>query len=252
MRSIAFIICFSLTSTIHLCAQSLSIAQSYLYGDEISSAIPSIEKIVYGMGSDNPEAWMLMYKIFKKAETTSPYNSFPDDCISRQHEAISKLMKLPGTSPSSIMEREFGKDFKYIYNKFYSEFVTFAQKSVKSENYGAAYKNYKRALKVYEDIYTYGLDTSPLDTTLTFHTGFNALKAEKYEETEKYFRILADANIVQPKFELIYSWLVKYYILEKKDMQLAAKMLEKGLRYYPEDKELNELKAYLTPVEGGN
>lgn len=243
MKPSLLVCCLTLSMLTNAHGQSLDLARSYYDSDDLSGAIRAIETVVYSRDKTNADAWMLMFYIFKKAETTSPYSQFPDDCVARQYEAIKELLKLP--DGPKAMESQFGSDYKYIFNKFYSEFVLFADKSMKNESYNAAFKNFKRALKVYESIYEFGLDKSSMDTILIFNTGYSAIQAKMYEETAYYFRKLADANMQMAEYSNVYSWLVKYYMLEKKDYELARSILFKGLNFFPDDKELNELKVYL-------
>lgn len=243
MKLSLLVCCLTFSLLINVHGQSLDLARSYYDSGDISGAIRAIETVVYSRDKTNTDAWMLMFYIFKKAETTSPYSQFPDDCVARQYEAINELLKLP--DGPKAMENQFGSDYKYIFNKFYSEFVVFADKSMKNENFNAAFKNFKRALKVYDNIYQVGLDKSSMDTILIFNTGYSALRAENYEETAYYFGKLADANMQMAEYPIVYSWLGKYYILEKKNIALAKTFLLKGLTYFPDDKELNELKLYL-------
>lgn len=246
MKQSLLVCCLTFSLLINAYGQSLDLARSYYDNGDISGAIRAIETVVYSRDKTNTDAWILMFYIFKKAETTSPYSQFPDDCIARQYEAVRKLMELP--DGQDAMEKQFGSEYKYIFNKFYSEFVVFADKSMKNENFNAAFKNFKRALNVYDNIYQVGLDKSSMDTTLIFNTGYSALRAEQYEETAFYFKKLADANMQMAEFSNVYSWLTKYYILEKKDKTLAKTFLLKGLTYFPDDKELNELKLYLEQI----
>lgn len=247
MKHVISSIFFALLSSMTLTAQNLSNANMYYDQGYIDRAIDEIDRLTRQTEKNNPEAWLLMYKIFKKAETTSPYNSFPDDCIYRQYRSISELMKLQGSK--GVMEREFGQYYTQIFNKFYSELITIANKSTDNKNFNNALKNFKNALIVYNDIYEYKLDPSSVDTSLTFTTGYIALRAEKYDDTEKYFSILANLNYHRPEHKIIYSWLVKFYILERKNLPLAKETLNKGLLFFPEDKELLELKAYITSTE---
>lgn len=243
MKQSLLVCCLTFSLLINAFGQSLDLARSYYDNGDLSGAIRAVETVVYSRDKTNTDAWILMFYIFKKAETTSPYSQFPDDCIARQYEAVKKLMELP--NGPAAMEKQFGSEYKYIFNKFYSEFVQFADKSMKDENFNAALKNFKRAQKVYDNIYQVGLDKSSMDTILIFNTGYSALRAENYEETAYYFRKLADANMQMAEYSNVYSWLVKYYMLEKKDFELAKSILQKGLSYFPVNQELNELKLYL-------
>lgn len=224
-------------------AQDLSSTKRCYEADDISCAISSIEKFAYGTAKYSPEVWILFYSIFKKAETTKPYSQFPDDCLNRQHEAFSALLQIPGGKKA--IEGKFGAEWKYYFNKFYSEFVTYAGRSMKDENFRAAVKNYKRALKVYDDIHYLGMETSTIDTVLVFNTAYSAIQAKEYNEAEKYFKQLADANVQMKGYAIVYRWLAKYYIVEKKDMAAALAMVQKGIQYFPGDKELTELMANL-------
>lgn len=231
-------------SLVNIYAQSSSLARSFYESGDIPNALSSIQKAVAGSDKNNADAWFLMYQIYKSAETSSTFSSFPDDCVSGQHYAISGLMNLP--DGKAKMEQEFGSNYVYIFNKFYSELVQFAQKSLDVKNFGAALKNYKNALKVYENIYKYGLDNSSIDTALTYSTGYCAVFAKKYDDAEKYFKIIYDSNVQSISYVFAYIWLAKYYITEKKDNVSALAFVQKGLLYHPEDKELLDIKQYLS------
>lgn len=248
MKKVLFTITILVSMIGNLYANNLQLAQGFYNNDDIENAVSAINNAMNSpQNKTNPEAWILMYRIFKKAQTSGPYSSFPDDCISKQHRAIRELMLL--SDGKNWMEKEFGSSYINIFNKFYSEFVTYANNSMKNKNFGNAHKNYKNALKVYDDIYKYGLDPSPVDTALIFNVGFSALQNENYAETEIYFKKLADIPVKNQKYAMIYAWLSKYYILETKDLNLAANILAKGLSIFPNNQDLNELVPYLNSIE---
>jgi tetratricopeptide (TPR) repeat protein len=248
MKKLLLIITLLTCITGHLYANDLQTAQEYYDRDDITNAINAINAAVKVKYADNAEAWMLMYKIYKKAQYTSPYSSFPDDCISNQHRAIRKLMEL--SDGKTWLQQEFGHEYRQLFNKFYSEFVTYANSSMKNKSFGNALKNYKNALQVYDDIYKYGLDPSPVDTAVIFRAGYCALQNEKYAETESFFKKLADIPVKNKQYAMLYAWLSKYYMLETKDLPKAKAMFDKGLALFPDDKDLKELISYFNSGAG--
>ena len=248
MKKLVFILALFTSITGRLYANDIQTAQYYYDRNDISNAMNAINAAVKVKYADNAEAWMLMYKIYKKAQSTSPYSSFPDDCISNQHRAIRQLMEL--SDGRTWMQQEFGSQYLQLFNRFYSEFVTYANGSMKNKNFGNALKNYKNALKVYDDIYKYGLDPSPVDTAVIFRAGYSAIQEEKYAETETFFKKLADIPVKNKQYAMIYAWLSKYYIMETKDLPKAKAMFDKGLALFPDDKDLKELTTYFNSGAG--
>lgn len=223
-------------------AQSYENALYYYKLNYISEAIDDIKEAIEGPEKNNAQAYVLMYKIFKTASTTPPFDGSPDLCLIQcANAACGALNQKNGTW---AMEQEFGKQYLNVYINLYKDLTKYANFHLEKGNHPNTFLCFEGAYNVYKVLYNSDKEMFPMEHNLTFYTGYSAINAEKYTEAAKYFGELVDYDFHEPEYSSVYYWMAKYHLLETKNMQKAKETFDKGLKYYPNDEDLLSLKSY--------
>ncbi len=113
------------------------------------------------------------------------------------------------------------------------------------KDFASAYTSFTKALDVENFIlskkYEYPqVKLYALDTALVLNTAIAAGQAKREEDAMRYYRKLADANVVGNTYLDVYQLLADYYN-RVKDTDNLKIILDKGRKFYPEDAFWNEL-----------
>lgn len=242
MKKVLLGLCLFATSTI--VAQDLKSVKKAYDAKEFEKAQQAVDAFV-AKDEKKAEAWYWKHKVYNAIATSEQYKTLVPDAKWKGFEAFKKYLGMDKTQVSLLTDNilDFGAS---ILNDYRSSFITIGggQLDLKTqEGYTQSFENLKKALTVFDFMYQQKAVGYSLDTLITFYAGYAAMNAKNDENTEIYYKKIADANAFGTDYKIAYGWLANYYLTDKKDLDKAKPVIEKGIKHYPDDEYLKSLKS---------
>ena len=251
MKKVIFTGLFLLVTSC-LFAQDLKKAKSYYDKKELDKAKTEIDALLVKSPND-PQGLYLKSKIYGSIASTEQFKSLSPNARMEAFEAFKKAISV---DKGNLLLIDLNKD---QYKPIFDLYSGYYDAGIASFNLGAAgnkaefensYNNFVNANKVGSYIYSNKWALSELDTNLVLIIAKAALNAGNKEQTELYFKKLADAKVVATKddnesYVLPYQWLTGYYYdlavrdtvetVKKLHTDLLFKYAALGKQYFPKE-----------------
>jgi len=218
-----------LLATLGMFAQVANKARDLLKANKIQEAKAEIDKVLANeKNATNADAWFYKAKIYSALGNDTTSRGSADDPKWVAFEAIQKYMTL---DPKQILlQLEQYKPVMDLYQGYFQRGAAYYN----TNNFEAAYNNFKKCLTISEFLNEKKLTNLTLDTNVVLYTGISAEKVNKRDEAAIYYSKLADAKVHSEGMGEIYKWLADYYN-QKKDTEKAQKYVALGKELYPKD-----------------
>lgn len=240
-KTLLFSLLFSLV--MGLSAQDLKTVKKYSDAKQWDKAKSEVDAFV-AKNPGSAEGYYWKSKVYGAMASNDQFKNLATDPRGEAFDAFKKAVDLD--KDNKLMVLMVQDQYKPIIDLYTGYFESGAA----NYNSGIANKNkadYEKAMQDFMNANSVGtyinqkkwVTLGNIDTTLVLNIGKSALNAGKKEEALKYFKILADANIVGTKddkvgFTLPYQWLTQYY-KDAKDEANMVKYANLGRQFFPND-----------------
>jgi hypothetical protein len=229
-----------LLSSMMVLGQDVKKAKKFLEKNELDKAQQAIDEAVT-KDAAKAENYLWKHKIYYAIATSDQFKKLVPDAREIGWEAIKKYVSLDKNMTALLVEDQ--QNYLANFNKYYTDYVNMGSTNLNGNNFADAFKYFKNAYNIAGFFYSQKWTTNQLDTTITFYTGYAAMKGEMKEDAELYYKKMVDANAFGTDYQIAYGWLANYYIVDKKDSKKGLEYAEKGLKLYPNDEYLASQKA---------
>ncbi|MEY3562715.1 MAG: hypothetical protein RLZZ294_721, partial [Bacteroidota bacterium] len=230
MKKILFSV-FSLFALLMANGQNLTKVKDAITAKKYAEANTQLDEMISNPKfQKNADLFYLKGKIFSEiaADTTLAKN-YPN-AVETSLENFKKAASMDNTKFTMAVTLEGAQALFNIYAVPYNKGV----KELDAKEYDKSLKLLQLADMSGRFIFERGLGLSPLDTNLTFYTGFAALLATKEDLAAEYFTKLANINIAEKGFEDVYKNLMIYHF-NKNNIVEFEKYRTLGLKLYPKE-----------------
>lgn len=231
-------------------AQDIKTASKLFDAKQYDKAREAIDAAVAGKEAAKPEAWIWKHKIYWALANSDAFKNLVPDALMQGYEALKKGRAMPKGEEAMLKELGFNVNPNTPFNDYYVRFINDGSAQMNAESYGDAHTSFKNALTVSKYFFDNKLITSDLDTMLTFYAGYTAMKGNKENEAEYYYKILTDRNASGTDLQIGYGWLTNYYLNTKNNVEAAKAVYTKGVANYPNDEYLKSLKIQIARKSG--
>jgi tetratricopeptide (TPR) repeat protein len=228
-------------------AQDIKTANKLYDAGQLDKAKQAIDDAIAKDGS-KPDVWLAKHKIYYAIATSDAYKNLVPDAKSQGYQALLKGRKMPKGQEAMIMQGIL--DPNKPFSDYYYGFINDGSANMNANNFSEALSNFKMALQVSKFFYDEKILSNELDTSIVFYSGYTAMKADKNDDAELYFKKLVDKNISGTDINIAYEWLCQYYLETKKDPAKAKEVMQKGLALYPNDEFLKSKKIEIVRASG--
>jgi tetratricopeptide (TPR) repeat protein len=235
---------FMLAGTVAAYAQDLKAVKKFFDAKEFDKAKEAVDATL-AKDDKKAENWYWKHKVYYALATTDAFKNLVPDVGQKGFEALKKSYNLDTNMVAMIKAGDNMADFAAQFNNYYTLFRVEGGSQLDAKNYDASFKALRNALGVSTFFYERKWITTPLDTSITFYTGYAAQNAGNKAETELYYSKLADANASGTDIQIAYGWLTNYYLNEVNNPEKAKMAMERGLKVYPNDEYLKSMKLQL-------
>ena len=216
-------------------AQSLEDINDLMGKNDYRKAREAIDKfIIEPKNASKSDAWYFKGRIYNSLSKDSTIAT--EDALNLKGESFNSYKKLQLLDKLDLRL----KLENYIsYFDLYNGFFDIAAKAYNGKNYALALKGFKNALIVEDYVRVKGYEANgykfpALDTSLVMNTAICAKQANNIEESDNYYKTLADANVFLPNYLNVYTTLAESYY-KKNDVQAFNAIVAKGKAFFPQE-----------------
>ncbi len=230
MKKILFSV-FSLFALLMANGQNLTKVKDAITAKKYAEANTQLDEMINNPKyQKNADLFYLKGKIFSEiAVDTNLAKNYPN-AVENSLEFFKKAVSIDSNKFTMTVTLEGAQALFNIYAIPYNKGV----KELDAKEYDKSLKSLQLADASGRFIFSRGLGLSPLDTNLTFYTGFAALLAGKEDVASEYFTKLANINIAEKGFEDVYKNLMIYHF-NKNNIAAFEKYRTQGLKLYPKE-----------------
>lgn len=195
------------------------------------------------MAKDDKKAenWFWKHKVYYAISESEQYSKLVPDARLTGWQALKKYNALDPDLKVAITDNIIG--YQDNFQAYYNKFINAGSTTLNANNYTEALANFKNALSVTDIYYAKKWIPNVLDTTITFYAGYAADRSStNNDDAELYYKRIVDANAYGTDFHIAYGWLANYYLNTKKETAKGNEVVEKGLKLYPTNEYLVNLK----------
>jgi hypothetical protein len=230
MKKILFSV-FSLFALLMANSQNLTKVKDAITAKKYAEANTQLDEMINNPKyQKNADLFYLKGKIFSEiAVDTNLAKNYPN-AVENSLDFFIKAVSMDSNRFTMTVTLEGAQALYNIYAIPYNKGV----KELDAKEYDKSLKSLQLADASGRFIFSRGLGLSPLDTNLTFYTGFAALLAGKEDVASEYFTKLANINIAEKGFEDVYKNLMIYHF-NKNNISAFEKYRTQGLKLYPKE-----------------
>jgi hypothetical protein len=221
-------------------AQDVKTTKKFFEKKEFDKAQQAIDAAV-AKEDKKPENWYWKHKVYSAIASSDQFKKLVPNARRTGWDALAKYVALDKNMKDMLLDNQL--NYMENFNGYYTAFVKEGSVHLDAKNYAEAVSNFKNALDVSKFFYTQKFTTNELDTSITFYTGYAAMKGDLKQDAEVYYKRLVDANASGTDLQIAYGWLANYYITDTKNFTKALEVAEKGLKLYPTDEYLIDQKS---------
>lgn len=227
----AALTCLALASVIFSMAQNLTKVKDAIAAKKFTEANTMLEEFINNPKyQKNAELFFLKGKLFSDiAADANAEKSFPG-ALNTSLNSFKKSAEIDKDKFKVFNTLDGSQQLFNVYANPYNKGV----KSLDAKEYEKALAELQQADLAGRFIFEQGIGLTPLDTNLTFYTGFSALLAGKEELAAQYFTKLANVGVADKGFEDVYKNLMIYYF-NKNNIDEFEKTRQLGLKLYPKE-----------------
>lgn len=230
MKKILFSV-FSLFALLMANGQNLTKVKDAITAKKYAEANTQLDEMINNPKyQKNADLYYLKGKVYSEiCVDTNLAKNYPN-AVETSLENFKKAASMDNNKFTMTVTLEGAQALFNIYAIPYNKGV----KELDAKEYDKSLKSLQLADMSGRFIFERGLGLSPLDTNLTFYTGFAALLAGKEEVAAGYFAKLASINIAEKGFEDVYKNLMIYHF-NKNNIAEFEKYRLQGLKLYPKE-----------------
>jgi hypothetical protein len=220
-------------------AQDVKTTKKFFEKKELDKAQQAIDAAIT-KEDKKPENWFWKHKVYSAIASSDQFSKLVPTARRTGWDALVKYVALDKNMKDLLLENQL--NYMENFNGYYTAFVKEGSVHLDAKNYAEAVSNFKNALDVSKFFFTQKFTTNELDTSITFYTGYAAMKGDLKQDAEVYYKRLVDANASGTDLQIAYGWLANHYINDTKNFAKALEVAEKGLKLYPSDEYLVDQK----------
>jgi hypothetical protein len=230
MKKILFSV-FSLFALLMANGQNLTKVKDAITAKKYAEANTQLDEMINNPKyQKNADLFYLKGKVFSEISVdTNLAKNYPN-AVETSLEYFKKAASMDNNKFTMTVTLEGAQALFNIYAIPYNKGV----KELDAKEYDKSLKSLQLADLSGRFIFERGLGLSPLDTNLTFYTGFAALLAGKEDVAAAYFTKLANVNVAEKGFEDVYKNLIIYHFT-KNNIAEFEKYRAQGLKLYPKE-----------------
>jgi tetratricopeptide (TPR) repeat protein len=231
---------FMIAGCVSAIAQDIKTVKKFYDSKEYDKAKDAID-VTLSKDDKKAENWFWKHKVYQAISASDAFKKLMPDAGGKGFEALRKYYLLDTNMLVMLKENPTVNPSK-PFEEYYQAFRVEGGNQLDAKNYDESFKALRNALAVSTFFYERKWIATPLDTSITFYTGYAAMNGGNKTETEIYYKKLLDANAVGTDLQIAYGWLANYYLKEVNNLDMAKLALERGLKHYPNDAYLKSMK----------